>query len=240
MKPGQLVVATATAAKSGGTVTVLIGDTVTTVRVARDQSVATNDALIVAKLGGQWWVVGRAFESAVSPPDNPPAPPPKPPASGTLVITPVETRSYRTTFGWRSDNTDVYQGEYGGMGNHTGMAFYGSKARSIAGATVTSARIRVRRVSGGTYAPQATTMRLSPHRTRPSGAPTLTSSTAGPSLAVGGQNDGFGIPLSWAQDMVDGGSGSIAFFDAGGSPYVRFAGRGSWSPAFTLTIRWQR
>jgi hypothetical protein len=234
------VLATATAAKSGGFVTALIGDTTVSVRVARDLPVAQNDLLIVNKIGSQWVAIQRFFETAVSPPDNPVAPPPKPPATGTLVITPVETRSYRPNYGWRSDNDDVYQGQYGGQGNHTGMAFYGSKARSIAGATVTSARIRVRRVSGGTYAPQATTMRLSSHRTRPAGAPSLGSSTSGPSLAVGATNDSFGIPVSWAQDMVDGGSGSLAFFDGDGSPYVRFAGRGSWSPAFTLTIRWQR
>lgn len=240
MKAGDVTFATATAAKSGGLVTATIGDTVVSVRVARDLTVASGDLLAVVKHGSQWVALGRFFESAVSPPDNPAAPPPKPPASGSLVITPVETRSYRTTYGWRFDNDDVYQGQYGGWGNHTGMAFYGSKARSIAGATVTSARIRVRRVSGGTYAAQATTMRLSSHRTRPSGAPSLGASTSGPSLAVGATNDSFAIPTSWAQDMVDGGAGSIAFFDADGSPYVRFAGRGTWSPAFTLTIRWQR
>jgi hypothetical protein len=240
MRSGDITFATATASKSGGLVTATIGDTTVSVRVARDLTVAANDLLAVVKHGSQWVALGRFYETAVTPPDNPPAPPTKPPTTGTLVITPVETRSYRPNFGWRTDNTDVYQGQYGGMGNHTGMAFYGSKARSIAGATVTSARIRVRRVSGGTYAPQATTMRLSPHRTRPAGAPTLTSSTSGPSLAVGATNDSFAIPTSWAQDMVDGGSGSLAFFDADGSPYVRFAGRGTWSPAFTLTIAWRR
>jgi hypothetical protein len=238
--PAGFTLATATAAKSSGLVTATIGDTTVSVKVARDLTVAANDLLIVTKIGSQWWAVGRGSEATVTPPTNDAAPPPTAPATGSLVITPVETRSYRPNFGWRTDNTDVYQGEYGGMGNHTGMAFYGAKARSIAGATVTSARIRVRRVSGGTYAAQATTMRLSSHRTRPSGAPSLGSTTAGPSLAVGATNDSFAIPNSWAQDMVDGGSGSIAFFDADGSPYVRFAGRGTWSPAFTLTIRWQR
>jgi hypothetical protein len=238
--PGGLTYATATAAKSSGTVAALIGDTAVTIRVTRDLAVAANDVLLVGQVGSQWWAFGRAGEAAVTPPTNDAAPPPKQTASGSLVITPVETRSYRPNFGWRTDNTDVYQGEYGGMGNHTGMAFYGTKARSLAGATVTSARIRVRRVSGGTYAAQATTMRLSSHRTRPAGAPSLGATTSGPSLAVGATNDSFAIPNSWAQDMVDGGSGSIAFFDADGSPYVRFAGRGTWSPAFTLTIRWQR
>jgi hypothetical protein len=237
----SITLATATAAKSAGTVTATIGDTVVTVRVARDLTVASGDLLACVKYGSQWVAICRFFETAVTAPDNPPAPPPKPTTvSGTLVVTPVETRSYRPNFGWRTDNTDVYQGQYGGMGNHTGSVFYGSKPRSLAGATVTSARIRVRRTSGGTYAPQATTMRLMTNATRPGGAPTLTSSTSGPSLAVGATNDTFAVPASWAQSMVDGSAGGLAFFDAGGSPYVRFAGRGTWSPAFTMTIRWSR
>ncbi|MEE3918179.1 hypothetical protein V2I01_04775 [Micromonospora sp. BRA006-A] len=40
--------------------------------------------------------------------------------------------------------------------------------------------------------------------------------------------------------MVDGTAGGLAVYDSSGSPYVRFAGRGSWSPAFTLAISWRR
>jgi hypothetical protein len=237
--------ATATAAAASNQVTVSIGGQVTTINVARDLTVASGDVLIVMRVGAEWFAIGRAYGAAPTPdPTDPPpvTPPPKPPVvNGKSVFAPVETRSYRTVFtGWRTDNTSVYQGQYGGNGNHTGCAFYGTAPRSLAGATVTSARIQVQRLSGGAYAAQPTTMRLVTQRTRPSGAPTLTSSTSGPSLAVGATNNSFAIPTSWAQAMVDGTAGGLGFFDSDGSPYVRFAGRGDWGPAFTITINWQR
>jgi hypothetical protein len=235
------IFATATAAKSGGTVTANINGIVTTIRVARDLTVASGDVLLVQRLGAQWWATARVFEAAPGVVETQTPPNPKPSTvTGSLVVAPVETRSYRSSFGWRTDNTDVYQGEYGGWGNHTGCAFYGTKPRSLAGATVTDAKLRVRRVSGGVYAAQGTTMRLMTNATRPAGAPTLTSSTSGPSLAVGATTNSFDVPNSWAQAMVDGTSGGLAFFDSDGSPYVRFAGRSTWSAAFTLTIYWSR
>ncbi|HYH31097.1 MAG TPA: hypothetical protein VD903_11980 [Pseudonocardia sp.] len=236
------LLATATAAKSGSTVTATVNGTVTTVQVARDLTVASGDVLVVLKIGTEWFAVARAYAAAPTPVEtNDPPPPPKPSVqTGRLVVAPVETRSYRGTYGWRTDNADVYQGQYGGWGNHYGCAFYGRKPRSLDGATVTSASIRVRRLSGGTYAAQTTTLRLMTNSTRPGGAPTLTSSTTGPRLAVNAQNDSFTVPTSWAQAIVDGGAGGLAIYDAGGSPYVRLAGRGSWSAAWTLTINWQR
>lgn len=236
--------ATALTAKSGTTCTADVNGITTTVQVARDLAVAAGDVILVTKIGAQWFASARAFAAAPPPPavgdENQAPPPPKPVVTtGSLVVSPVETRSWRPIYsGWR-DNDDVYQGEYGGQGNHTGCAFYGTKPRSLAGATVTKATIKVKRLSGGTYAAQATTMRLMTNATRPGGAPTLGSSTAGPSLAVG-DTATFTIPDSWAQALVDGTAGGVAFYDADGSPYVRFAGRGSWSPAFTLTINWRR
>ncbi|SIQ07415.1 hypothetical protein [Micromonospora avicenniae] len=236
------LLATASANKSGSTVTATVNGVTTVVQVARDLAVASGDVLLVEKIGPQWFAYARVFSAAPASTgrDNEEPPPPKPATvSGTLVVSPVETRSYRPNYGWRTDNTDVYQGQYGGWGNHTGAAFYGSKPRSLAGATVTKATIKVKRLSAGTYAAQSTTMRLVTQATRPGGAPTLGSSTSGPSLAVGGSTT-FTIPASWAQAMVDGSAGGLAFFESDGSPYVRFAGRGSWSPAFTLTINWTR
>ncbi|MDG4790367.1 hypothetical protein O7626_31360 [Micromonospora sp. WMMD1102] len=235
------LLATATANKSGSTVTALVNGISTTVQVARDLTVASGDVVVVQRVGAQWFAFARAYSAAPAATDPEGSPQPKPSVTtGTLVVSPVETRSYRSSYGWRTDNTDVYQGEYGGWGNHIGAVFYGSKPRSLDGATVTDARIRVRRISAGTYAAQSTSMRLMTEATRPSGSPTLTSSSAGPSLAVGATASAFDIPTSWAQAFVNGTAGGIAFYDSDGSPYVRFAGRGSWSPAFTLTITWRR
>lgn len=236
------ILVTATAAKSGSTVVAVVNGVETTVQVARDLTVAAGDVLLVERLGSQWFAVARLFAAAAPQAEEQPRPPDPKPAvvTGTLVVSPVETRSYRPSYGWRTDNTDVYQGQYGGWGNHTGCAFYGSKPRSLSGATVTDAKIRVKRLSAGTYAAQPTTMRLITQATRPGGAPTLTSSGAGPTLAVGSTTNGFDVPTAWAQAMVNGTAGGIAIYDSSGSPYVRLAGRGSWSPAFTLTISWRR
>lgn len=237
------ILATATAAKVGQTVTANVNGTTTTVNVARDQAVASGDVLIVERIGAQWWTIARAFTAApdaLTTAGNGQAPAPKPATVyGTASFGPVETRSWQATR-WRTDNSSVYQGQYGGNGNHTGAAFYGSGPNSLAGATVTYARIQVQRVSGGVFAAQPTTLRLVTQSTRPSGAPTLGASTAGPSLAVGAQDNNFAIPNAWAQAMVDGTAGGLALFEADGSPYVRLAGTGDWSPAFVLTIMWQR
>lgn len=234
------VLGTATGAKSGSTVGAVINGVVVTVQVARDLTVAAGDVLTINKYGSLWVAVGRLYTAAPAATHSPDSPPPNPgTASGTLVVAPVETRSRRNG-AWRTDTTQVIQGEYGGGGNHTGAAFYGSAPQSLVGATVTAATVQVRRDGGGAFAAQATTMRLVTESTRPSGAPTLTSSTGGPSLAVGATDNSFTVPTSWAQAMVGGTAGGLGFFAAGGSPYVRFAGVGDWSPAFTMTINWTR
>lgn len=236
-------VAIATTAKTGSTCNAVVQGIETTIEVARDITVAIGDALFVGKSQGRsrWVAIARLGLAAPPAPDEVPVPAPAPtaPQKGKKVVTPVETRS-RQGSKWRTDNDDVYQGQYGN-GNHVGAVFYGSRLKGLSGVTVTSASIRVRRPDrGGANAAQSTTMRLMTNKTRPSGAVTLTSTTSGPSLRRGQTDTSFTIPTSWAQALVDGTSGGLAFFDAGGSPYVIFAGRGDYSPAFTLTINWTR
>lgn len=232
--------AIATAAKTGSTVTVNIGGVVTTVEVARDITVASGDGLVVIRSGAVWYAVARTKTAApaANPDPEPTSPRPNQAQKGKLVISPVTTATYQSGPGWF--HTDVRQGVYGGYANTTGCAFYGTKARSLAGATATRATIQVRRKSGGVYAARTATLRQVTQSSRPSGAPTLTGSTTGPSLAVGATNNAFVIPTSWAQDMIDGVSGGLGVFVAGGDPYIVFAGRQDWSPAWTLTISWER
>lgn len=238
-----MIKATATTIASGGLVSASVLGVTTTIQVVRGLSVAVGDIVLVEQIGQEWWAVALATANTPSAPPAPPpaAPPSKPPTIGRSVFAPVETRSYRSSVfvGWRSDTTSVYQGQYGGAGLHTGCAFYGSGPRSLKGATVTSASVQVRRLSGGTYAAQSTTMWLLAQATRPAGAPTRGATASGPRLAVGSTGT-FGLPVFWVQSMVDGTNGGIGFFVSGGSPYVRFAGKGDWSPAFSLTINWRR
>lgn len=231
--------------KASGVCTAKVNGVETQVEVARDLTVTAGDALLVGQYGSglQWVALCRLGTAAPPIPGTDPAPaPPNPKPStvtGMLVVSPVETRSYRSGR-WRTDNDAVYQGQFGGNGNHTGVAFFGTKPRSLAGATVTAATVRVRRIAGGQNAAQGTTMRLVTETSRPAGAPTLGASTSGPSLRRGQTDSSFTIPTSWGQSMVDGTAGGIGFFDADGSPYVIFAGRGDWSSAFTLTLSWTR
>lgn len=230
---------TATSVKSGSTCAVDVGGTTVTVQVARDLTVAVGDVLLLLRQGSQWWAIARLFTTAPAAVVNDPAPIPRPAStSGALVVAPVETRSWRSS-GWRTDTDDVYQGEYGGWGLHTGCAFYGAKPRSLSGATVTGATVLVQRVRGGAYAAVTGTLVQVAQATRPAGAPTVSSSQA-VTLPPVGATSTLTVPTAWAQALVDGTIGGIGLYDADGSPYARTAGRGTWSPAWTLTIGWTR
>jgi hypothetical protein len=234
------ILGTVTNTKSGGTVSAIVNGVTVIVQIARDLTVAAGDVVLINKYGAQWVAVQRLYTAAPGSTGNAPTPPVNPPTtSGRLTLGAVETRSYRTSGGWRTDDSDVRQGQYGGNGNHTGCVFYGNGPRSLAGATVTSAYILARRGAGGVFAAQTSTMRLVTESTRPSGAPTLTSTAGGPSLAVNTQTN-FIIPTAWAQSMVDGTAGGLGFFVAGATPWIIFTGIGTYSPSFTININWTR
>lgn len=237
------LLAVALSTVSGSTCTADINGVPTTVQVVRGLTVGIGDVLVVQRYGSTWVVSGRLYQTApTTPPPPTPVPPPKPETvTGRSTFAPVETRSYRPTYGWRMDNADVYHGEWGSWGNHTGCAFYKRAPRSLDGATVTKATIQVRRPSGtgGSYAAQATRLWTISNSTRPAGAPSLITDAAGPNIAAG-QTVTFTIPDSFGQALVDGTAGGLALFDSDGSPYTIFAGKGRWSPAFTLTLDWRR
>lgn len=252
----------ARSAASGGACLADVAGVRVTARVVAGLTVADGDALLVVRVGSQYFVhaVLQANpvvvpsppvldpESQPAPPDTGDAPPaPKPVyRTGTLVCTPVSTSTWRDGR-WRTDigsstSADTYQGRYGGssFGRNSGFAFYGSKPRSIAGATVTKATLKLRRLSAGDFAGRSPTLRLVTQSTRPGGFPTLNETAAGPILAVGATTSSFAIPKSWAQAMVDGDRGGIGISIGSDSPYIRLAGRASWSAAWTLTISWRR
>lgn len=227
--------------KSGSTITANVNGRNVTVQVARDLTVAANDTVLLNKVGSQWFVVQRLWSTAPATlPTNPDLPNPQPSiVTGELVVPPMETRS-RSNGIWRTDTDDVIQGSIGSYGTHFGCAFYGTLPQSLAGAVVQSARLYVRRLTGGPAPAREATLRLVTETTRPANDPTLTSSTTGPALRAEEETQSFAVPASWAQSMVDGIAGGLAVYVAGGDPYLRFAGRGTWSAGWTLVITWQR
>lgn len=234
----QTLKAIAITAKSGSTCTANIGGIEATIQVARDLTVATGDALIVVRSGATFTAVARAgtaAPAAIDPP--PPAPPPIVTAAGSLVVPPVFTGTWLN--GAWFDSIGVRQGSYSG-GNATGAAFYGDLPVALDGATVSGASLRVRREAGGNNAYRESTLQLIGEDVRPAGAPTLIDDVPGPVLRRGETDDAFEIPQAWAQDIADGTAGGLGLFDTDGSPVIVFATTGLWSPAFTLTVRWNR
>lgn len=238
--PG-VIKAIAVTSKIGSTCVADVGGYEVTVQVSRDLTVVAGDGLLVAKAGHEWFVVGRTSTAPPAPPavKLPPSPY-RPPSSGRTIISPVQTGSW-TGARWRTDTFDTIQGAIGGSGNHTGVAFYGNKPRSLGGATVTDAWIRLRRdKKGGTNKAKDTTLWLVTESTRPAGAPTRTLSTDGPNLNLKEVRDKVAIPNAWAQAMVNGTAGGLAVYRSTGVPYVIMEGRGGWGPAWTLVISWKR
>lgn len=249
----------ALSAASGGALVASVAGVQVTARVTTGTTVNANDQILMVRHGATYWVIGVTSAAPLVPPPPPPAPPdtapskgdPSPPPkpitrTGTLTCNPVSTASYRDG-SWRTDigpvdSADTYQGRYGGsgFGRSTGCAFYGGKPRSIAGATVTRATVHLRRLSSGDFAGRTPTLRLVSETRRPGGAPTLNESTSGPNLAVNATNNTFALPASWAQAMVDGTRGGLAISIPSDNPYVRLAGRGTWSAAWVLVINWRR
>lgn len=252
---------TALTASASGACLGDIGGVQVTVRCVPSVTVAAGNTLLIVRKGSIYWAIAVLTGAPAlpsSPPDVAPARPPSDPspapkptvATGSLVCTPVATSTWRDGH-WRTDlgsstSMDAYQGRYGGSGygRNSGFAFYGSKPRSIAGATVTKATVRLRRLTSGDYGKRTPTLRLVSESTRPGSFPTLNESTAGPALGVQGQvspsEATFQLPTSWGQAMVDGSRGGLCITVASDDPYMRLAGRSSWSAAWTLTLYWRR
>ncbi len=217
-------------------------------------NVDLNDVVIVSRYGSSRWVVAiTALSSGSGGEEEQPksvgdvAPNPKQETrTGTLVVKPVATSTYRNGK-WRNDGNpvnafDTFQGRYSksSFGRQTGCAFYGSRPRNIAGATVTKVTVRVKRLRAGVFASRAPNLRLVNQSTRPSGAPTLEGSVfKGPDLRVG-ESRTYQLPDSWGQALVDGDSGGIAMHINSDGPYIAFAGKNSLSSAWTLRIDWKR
>lgn len=235
--PAGVSTATATAAKTGSSLPVTVHGFARTVQCARDLAPAAGDVVLIVQQGAQWVAVARLFTAApAAVVGNAAVPDPDPAViAGTTVFAPSDMGTHRAA-GWRAD-ASVRQGQQGTAGLNTGAVFYGGAPAALSGATVTAATLAVRRQGG---AGTGSTLWQVTETDRPSGAPTLGASTAGPALSEIGQEEEFALPASWGQAIVDGTAGGLAFYDADGSPYVAFDGRDTWPPAFTLTLEWTR
>ncbi|WP_406168869.1 hypothetical protein [Streptomyces sp. NBC_00996] len=248
---------------SGGACIAAVAGIEITARVVTGVTVTAGDTILILRRGSVYWAIAVAGAAPTVPPtapttpDSPPpdtgdsSPAPKPSTTtGSLTVHPVATSTWRDGH-WRTDigsstSADTYQGRYGGSGygRNSGFAFYGSKPHTLSGATITKCTVRLRRLTSGDYSKRSPTLRLVSQSTRPSSFPTLNESTTGPALGVINRvspwETTFTLPDSWGQAMVDGTRGGLGITVASDSPYIRLAGRGSWSAAWTLTLYWRR
>jgi phage minor structural protein len=144
----------------------------------------------------------------------------------TTTWTATSTASWRDAYGgWRSDSNYVYQGEYGGYGNHRGCAFfhYADIQSKLSGKTVKSVQLYLSRRSGGTNAAQSVNI-YTHNLTSASGTPALTlHKTAAGSYAVG-QAKWITLPISVGNSLKNGTAKGIALYSSSGSPYMIFNG----------------
>ena len=115
------------------------------------------------------------------------------PGSSAPVIT-TKTVTYKPNYGdtyrstvynnWKKDGT-ARQGDYG-YGDCTGCWFFGDQFSDLKGKTIKKVQIKITRQSGGSSSAVGLVVRTHNHSSRPSGAPTLSSSSYGTlSLATG-------------------------------------------------------
>ena len=115
------------------------------------------------------------------------------PGSSAPVIT-TKTMTIKSTYGdtyrstvynnWKKDGT-ARQGDYG-YGDCTGCWFFGSAFAELEGKTIKKVQIKITRQGGGSSSAVGLVVRTHNHSSRPSGAPTLSSSSYGTlSLATG-------------------------------------------------------
>jgi len=246
-KQGQMRLGQVVGTKVGSQVKVRPrgGEQTFTAEVARDLPVANNDLVIISLIGSKWYVIQRILSSAPGPPNSNSDKFGRSPRyeleKGDDTFNPVDTRTWNGSK-WRTDTTDVFQGTYAGAVN-VGCMFFGDQLKSLKGNTITRALLlSIERLpySGGSYAAATSTLWKVTQKKRPSGAPTRTSSTTGPAMAVGAILPSFEIPESWVTDMTNGTVGGLAFYDADGNPDMRFAGMGTYSPALSLYVEWER
>lgn len=166
---------------------------------------------------------------------NAPAPPPGGASAGTQVFPAIDSGTFEVGARWNATfGQDVVQGSYGGR-TSTGAWFYGTAPSSLAGRSISGARIYLapRRRMGNYNA--AATIHIYAHNSpsRPEGEPSRVTGAHDVPLPPGFSGDWIPIPPAFAALVVAGGGIAIA-----GNPYAGILGRGNNPQSGALEITW--
>jgi hypothetical protein len=197
-----------------------------------DLAPVLGDLVVVGHVNGKPIVLGRLTGTASTP-----TPPPTRPTIGVQSFPAIDAATYAGT-SWRTDTATLVQGTPPSGVPNTGAWFYGVTPRSaLAGATVTQARVRLRRRSGGSTATQ--TVNVYPHSsdTRPSGNVTRVGGDGPASLGLQiGLAAWVTLPTAWGQHLLDVGGG---LYIAGGD-FLVVDGRDVDPQSGLLELTWSR
>lgn len=183
-------------------------------------SANSTDLALVACSDGQAWLVGVL--GTVAPPPPPPQPedgatPAPAPVIEVVTLRPTVSGTWRGS-GWRSDTSDLYQGDWTGRGLNRGGAWWGPLPSRIRSGSV----LLRRRRAAGMGAAATPTLTLLAGTSRPSGAPTVLASQAGPALAAGASTT-WDLPAAWVAQMASGAAGGIGCQIDSAAPYMALA-----------------
>ena len=134
--------------------------------------------------GGQVWYKSPTFDGNTTSTDTTTAPSTS--TTKTMTIKSTYGDTYRSSVynNWKKDGT-ARQGDYG-YGDCTGCWFFGTAFAELKGKTINKVTIKITRQSGGSSSAVGLVVRTHNYSARPSGAPTLSSSSYGTlSLATG-------------------------------------------------------
>lgn len=136
-------------------------------------------------------------------------------------------QSWRTTYGWRTDNDRVYQGQWGGYGLHKGLWYFNSSnlRSTLSGQNIKSIRIQITRYSGshGSSAAGVPTMRLHNYDSSPSGEPSFIAAYSSHNVGFGlGNTKWVPLPIAWGENIRDGKARGIGVYTGSDDPYLQF------------------
>lgn len=149
------------------------------------------------------------------------APSAPPSTAKPIPLRPTFSGSFRAG-SWRTDTSDLYQGDWTGRGINSGGCWWGKLPASLSAATLTL----VRSSAAGSGAALAPTLTLLAGTSRPAGAPSVLASVAGPAL-LRGKSAPWPVPGAWLALMAAGTAGGIGCTSgASTSPYLALVASG--------------
>ena len=147
------------------------------ISIADDDQAGGTTANTSESSGGQVWYKSPTFDGNTTSSETTTAP----------VVSTTKTMTIKSSYGdtyrssvynnWKKDGT-ARQGDYG-YGECTGCWFFGTAFSELKGKTINKVQITINRQRGGSYAAVGLAVRTHNYSARPSGAPTLSSSSYG-------------------------------------------------------------